>query len=211
MKLPLEQRLRQFALSPGKATLKRGFDLVAALALLPIVFPATLILICCARLSTGQSGLFAQKRVGLFGELFTLYKIRSMRPVTGVTTTVTTAHDPRITGFGRFVRHTKLDEFPQLLNVLKGDMSFVGPRPDVPGTYAGLGEEQAKMLCVRPGITGPATVLFRNEEEELQRAADPEAHNRDVIFPAKVAANLDYIENWSLTRDIRILLGTIFR
>ncbi len=211
MKLPLDPAQRQFALSPGQAALKRGFDLLAAVALAPIILPATLVLVICARTSTGQSGLFAQHRVGLFGETFTLYKIRSMRPLEGFDTTVTTIADPRITPFGRFVRRTKLDEFPQLWNVLKGDMSFVGPRPDVPATYANLPESDCALLCMRPGITGPATISFRNEEEELHQAADPEAYNRDVIFPAKVAANLAYARNWNLANDIRILLRTVLR
>lgn len=211
MKLPLDPNMRQFALPPAQAVLKRGFDLLAALTLAPIVLPATLCLMLCARVSTGRSGLFAQQRVGLYGETFTLYKIRSMRPLVGFDTTVTTTADPRITPFGRFVRRAKLDEFPQLWNVLKGEMSFVGPRPDVPSTYANLPESDCALLCMRPGITGPATVSFRNEEDELHKVADPEAHNRDVIFPAKVAANLAYARNWSLARDIRILLRTVLR
>jgi lipopolysaccharide/colanic/teichoic acid biosynthesis glycosyltransferase len=211
MKLPLENGQRHFALPSTQAALKRGFDIVAALALSPIILPATLVLILCARISTGQGGLFAQNRVGLYGEPFTLYKIRSMKSITGVVTTVTTSADPRITPFGRFIRRTKLDEFPQLWNVLRGDMSFVGPRPDVPETYAELPETDSPLLCIRPGITGPATVLFRNEEEELRAAADPEAHNREVIFPAKVAANIAYAKNWNFARDIGILLRTVLR
>lgn len=211
MKLPLEQHLRHHALPPFSAALKRGFDLFVALLIAPMVLPVTLVLIFCARISTGQSGLFSQRRVGLFGEFFTVYKIRSMRPIEGIVTTVTTSGDPRITKFGRFIRRTKLDEFPQLWNVIRGDMSFVGPRPDVPETYADLAESDAALLCMRPGITGPATILFRNEEEELRNAANPEAHNRDVIFPAKVASNISYAANWSVTSDLVILLRTVFR
>lgn len=183
--------------------------MAVAFLLLPVVGPAVVLLILLARWSTGLTGLFRQERVGLYGRPFTLYKIRSMKQLDGITTNVTTAADPRITSIGRFIRRWKLDEFPQLFNVLKGDMSFVGPRPDVAEVYRSAGDDTRPVLCVRPGITGPASLAFRNEEQLLAAAPDPEAYNRDVIFPAKTMANLAYIRDWSLASDIAILFRTI--
>ncbi|MGB7286608.1 MAG: sugar transferase [Salaquimonas sp.] len=210
MKLPLEESCQNFALPPMKAFTKRGFDILVALALLPAILPASIILVLMARFSTGETGLFCQERIGLYGQPFTIYKIRSMRTSTLVTTNVTTGDDPRITNFGKFIRRAKMDEFPQLYNVLKGEMSFVGPRPDVEEVYQYLQQDDAKILCVRPGITGPASVLFKNEESLLKATDDAEKYNQEVVFPAKVETNLDYIENQSLMGDIRIMLKTVF-
>ncbi len=164
-----------------------------------------------ARLDTGLSGFFTQTRVGKDAQLFKVYKIRSMRPVDGVITTVTTDHDPRISKVGRFWRKTKIDELPQLWNVFIGDMSFVGPRPDVPGFADKLQGEDRLMLNIRPGITGPATVKFRNEEELLAAQPDPEKYNREVIWPEKVKINIHYIHNYSIGLDLKYILKTITR
>lgn len=209
MRLPFDPAQKVFALTPTQAAMKRGLDLALAVLLLPLLLPAILCLIVLARRSTGQPGLFCQQRVGLYGHPFTLYKIRSMRPLDSVTTHVTTSNDPRITAFGRIVRRWKLDEFPQIINVLRGDMSFVGPRPDVAEAYALAGDEARPVLCIRPGITGPASLAFRHEEQLLADAQDPEAYNRDVIFPAKIKANLAYIREWSLAGDLAILIRTL--
>jgi lipopolysaccharide/colanic/teichoic acid biosynthesis glycosyltransferase len=124
-------------------------------------------------------------------------------------TTVTTAADPRITRFGAFLRRTKLDELPQLINVLRGEMSLVGPRPDVADFVALDGPQARVILSVPPGITGPATLVFRNEEELLARQADPERFNVDVLVPAKARINEHYVRTWTLRHDLRYLLLTL--
>lgn len=133
-----------------------------------------------------------------------------MKPVKGVTTSVTAKNDPRISKVGRFWRKTKIDELPQLWNVLVGDMSFVGPRPDVPGFADKLKGEDRIILTVRPGITGTATLKYRNEEELLGMQSDAELYNTQVIWPDKVRINKHYINNYSIWLDIKILIRTIF-
>lgn len=163
-----------------------------------------------ATIDTKKNGIFTQKRVGRDGKIFKVVKIRSMRDNPTVNTTVTKKSDPRITKLGAFFRKTKIDELPQLFNVLIGNMSFVGPRPDVPGFADTLEGEERKVLSIRPGITGPATLYYRNEEEILEQQEDPEQYNREVIFPTKVKINLHYIENYSFTKDLQYILSTIF-
>ncbi|WP_299315579.1 sugar transferase, partial [uncultured Halomonas sp.] len=148
-------------------------------------------------------------RVGQHGRRFRVVKIRTMRPSAEVTTTVTTGRDPRITSIGRFLRRTKIDELPQLFNVLLGQMSFVGPRPDVPGFADRLEGEERAMLSLKPGITGPATLAYRHEEVLLTEQDDPERYNREVIWPDKVRLNLEYIRRWSLLGDIRYIWQTV--
>jgi lipopolysaccharide/colanic/teichoic acid biosynthesis glycosyltransferase len=122
---------------------------------------------------------------------------------------ITVSGDARVTGLGKWLRRLKLDELPQLLNVVKGDMSFVGPRPDVPGYMDRLQGAEARVRELRPGITGPASLAFRNEEALLARAADPVAFNDQVLFPEKVRLNLRYMENVSLVSDLGYILETI--
>jgi lipopolysaccharide/colanic/teichoic acid biosynthesis glycosyltransferase len=208
MKLPIDATIQTPLIGGRNAVIKRVFDFAFSLALLPLLVPIAVVLIIGARMSTGQSGLFKQQRVGLYGTLFTLYKIRSMKPMVGISTDVTTSHDARITRFGRFLRKTKLDEIPQLFNVLKGDMSFVGPRPDVPKTYADVGSWAEPVLRLKPGITGPASIAFRNEEQLLGQQSDPEKYNRDVVFPEKVRINLEYARKYTLLNDFVIMLKT---
>lgn len=166
-----------------------------------------------ASVDTGRSGFFLQQRVGRYGRPFHVIKIRTMRPShqTQTETTVTTAKDPRITRLGRFFRRTKIDELPQLLNVFVGQMSFVGPRPDVVGFADLLKGEERDLLLVRPGITGPATLKYRDEEELLASHADPEIYNREIIFPDKVKINLEYVRNYSIRDDFRYILRTLWR
>jgi lipopolysaccharide/colanic/teichoic acid biosynthesis glycosyltransferase len=125
--------------------------------------------------------------------------------------TVTTASDQRVTRVGRMMRRAKIDELPQLYNVLLGQMSFVGPRPDVPGFADKLAGEDRVILTMRPGITGPATLKYRNEEEILASVDDPETYNRDVIFPDKVRLNRQYVQNWSFSQDIWFIWRTVSR
>ncbi len=169
--------------------LKRSLDLAIAVPALVVTSPIIVLAVIAARIDTGQAGIFAQQRVGMHGRLVTVYKIRTMR--SSGPSTVTARDDIRVTGLGRRLRKFKIDELPQLANVVLGDMSLVGPRPDVPGFADLLADDERLVLAVRPGITGPATLQFRHEEETLASAADPEAYNREVIYPAKVAINLD--------------------
>lgn len=189
---------------------KRTFDVsFSALGLLAtwwLIFLAWL----AASLDTRGNGFFTQQRVGKGGKLFRVVKIKTMRPDAKVKTTVTQRGDPRITALGALFRKSKIDELPQLWNVLLGDMSFVGPRPDVPGFADQLKGEERAMLSIRPGITGPATLRYRNEEELLAQQDDPETYNQEVIWPDKVRINLEYIRNWSLTADFKYIFKTIF-
>lgn len=193
-------------------TIKRIFDVIAALIGLTVF--SWLILICwlIASVETRSNGFFIQNRVGLNGKLFKILKIKTMRPNAMHSTSITHSLDPRITRSGALFRKTKLDELPQLWNVLVGDMSFVGPRPDVPG-YADQLEDKVRsvLLSVRPGITGPASLAYRNEEQLLAAQKDPVRFNDEVIYPEKVKINLKYINNWRFGADIKYILLTIFR
>lgn len=189
---------------------KRVFDLFFAVLGLLAVWWLILLAWLAACIDTRSNGFFVQKRVGRNGKIFRVVKVKTMRPVAAFDTTVTRRGDPRITPLGAFFRRTKIDELPQLWNVLVGDMSFVGPRPDVPGFADKLQGEERAMLSIRPGITSPATLKYRNEEELLAAQDDPEAYNRNVIWPDKVRINLDYIQNWSLAQDLRYILQTVF-
>ena len=158
------------------------------------------------------SFLFKQERIGQHGKPFDIYKIRTMKAsCDNKNMFVTTANDDRILPFGKWLRKTKLDEIVELVNVLKGDMSFVGPRPDVKGYADKLEGEDRKILELRPGITGPASLKYINEEEILAKADNPQQYNDEVIFPDKVKINLDYYYNRSFWGDIKIILNTIFR
>ena len=172
--------------------------------LIPIIF-----LLVLSTISTGNWGFFRQLRVGQRGRLFRICKIRSMKGEE-VEHAITLPDDPRITDFGRFLRKYNLDELPQLFNVLIGDMSLVGPRPDVPGYADRLQGEDRILLEVKPGITGPATLKYRNEEDLLGEQKDPITFNDQVLWRDKVRINKEYILNWSLSGDIKILLKTIF-
>ncbi|MCB1475010.1 MAG: sugar transferase [Rhodobiaceae bacterium] len=206
MSLPLEAGERRFGIPQPRAFVKRSIDFGGAAILMVMLWWLIVLLALAARADTGNPGLFRQRRIGLYGRPFTLIKIRTMRPSVKITTHVTAAGDPRITRLGAFLRRTKLDELPQLLNVLRGDMSFVGPRPDVEEMYRDLPLEWRRILNVRPGVTGPGSLAFRNEEQILAGQDDPEAYNRDIIFPAKVRMTLDYIDNYRLATDF-ILMG----
>jgi lipopolysaccharide/colanic/teichoic acid biosynthesis glycosyltransferase len=196
-------------LRPGNRIAKRAFDVVLALLGLLVFGWLMLLAAFLATIDTRQNGFFTQTRVGRGGQLFRTIKIRTMRNVPGVTTTVTSARDPRITRLGRFFRRTKLDELPQLINVLLGQMSFVGPRPDVPGFADQLNGADRLILAIRPGITGPATLAFRDEEVLLAAQADPERYNREVIYPEKVRLNRIYIEQYNLRKDLTYLIQTV--
>ncbi|WP_026279234.1 MULTISPECIES: sugar transferase [unclassified Thioalkalivibrio] len=198
-------------LSLPEAALKRGFDVLGAAVGLALTFWLIALAWVLATIDTRQNGFFVQERVGRHGRVFRVVKIRTMRPSRVHTTTVTTGHDPRITPLGRFFRRTKIDELPQLINVLLGQMSFVGPRPDVPGFADALEGEDRLVVSVRPGITGPATLKYRDEESMLAAVEDPEAYNHEVIFPDKVRINREYVQNWSFRKDLGYIWRTVFR
>lgn len=151
---------------------------------------------------------FRQKRVGKDGRLFTLVKFRSMTMDHGGSS-VSVAGEARITPLGAKLRKYKLDELPELWNVLKGDMSFVGPRPDVPGYADALTGEDREILRLRPGITGPATLKYRNEEEILSSVDDPQRYNDEIIFPDKVRINRYYLHHYSFWTDLKLILATV--
>jgi len=196
-------------LSSTERIKKRSFDIILSLIGIGLLWWLIVLAWIIASLETKSNGLFMQKRIGKEGKPFDVLKIKSMKPIVGVDTTVTTSGDSRITKSGMFFRKTKIDELPQLLNVLFGSMSFVGPRPDVPGFADRLEGEDRAILTMRPGITGPASLKYKDEEEILAKEKDPERYNREVIWPDKVAINKAYIKHWSLKKDIHYIIKTV--
>ena len=191
--------------------LKWIFDRTVSLIGLLFLWPVLAVVALLIRLKMpGGPVIFKQQRVGRHGKLFTMYKFRSMT-VSHSGSSVSVAGESRITPLGAVLRKYKLDELPELWNVLKGDMSFVGPRPDVPGYADKLQGEDRLILELRPGITGPASLKYANEEEILAKVADPVAYNDNVIFPDKVKINLDYYRNHTFCGDIKLIFQTIFR
>jgi lipopolysaccharide/colanic/teichoic acid biosynthesis glycosyltransferase len=188
-----------------KRAVDLSFAIVGIFALGWLMMAAWLV----ATIDTGCNGLFMQDRIGRDGRTFKLIKIRTMAVSHEITTTVTTSSDARITPIGRLLRLSRIDELPQLVNVLFGDMSLVGPRPDVPGWTDQLEGDDRVILRVRPGITGPATLHFRDEAQLLAEQPDPERFNREVIWPAKVRLNRQYLQQWSLAGDFRIIARTL--
>ncbi len=210
----LKKQLYAHKSAPGalvQAAMKRAFDILFAASGLLITAPLIALGWLAATIETGRSGFFRQERVGRHGERFHILKLRTMRDELPGLGTVTTADDPRITRSGAFLRRTKLDELPQLWNVLIGDMSVVGPRPDVPGYADQLEGDDRIILSVRPGLTGPATVKYRNEEVLLSRQANPQQYNRDVIWPDKVRINREYVAGRSFAGDLKYLFKTVIR
>lgn len=189
--------------------LKYLFDKVVSLFGLLLLWPVLLVVAILIRVKMpGGPVMFTQQRVGRHGKVFRIYKFRTM----------TTDHDgssvsvrgeARITPLGVHLRRWKLDELPELWNVLKGDMSFVGPRPDVPGYADQLQGDDRRMLELRPGITGPATLKYRNEEELLASVEDPIRYNDEVIFPDKVRLNLYYLDHYSFVKDLQMIICTV--
>jgi len=197
------------SLTLGERALTRALDMVLAVILLALTWWIILLAWAGACLSTGRNGFFLQVRIGQWGKPFKIIKIRTMKVVSADPgTTVTTAGDPRITPLGRWLRRTKIDELPQLFNVLAGQMSFVGPRPDVPGFADQLEGDARAVLCLKAGITGPATLFYRDEERLLAEQDDPESYNRFVVFPAKVRMNLEYLNNYNIWTDLQYIIWT---
>lgn len=165
-----------------------------------LLSPILLVLYVLSSLNTSSNGLFIQIRVGQFGKLFNIYKFQTIHPKT-----------QNISKFGAFLRRSKIDELPQLINILKGDMSFVGPRPDIPGYYDKLEGENRKILQLKPGLTSEASIKYANEEVLLAQKEDPLTYNDEIIFTDKVKMNLYYYYNQSFLVDLQIIWKTIFK
>ena len=191
------------------ASAKRAFDAVTSAAGLVVLSPVLLGVGIAIKAHDRGPVFFRQERIGLHGRPFRIHKFRSMR-VAGTGALITSADDDRITPVGKFLRKSKLDELPQLIDVLLGDMSLVGPRPEVP-RYVAMWPEDAReeILGVRPGISDPAAIEFRNEQDELAAADDPERHYVEVILPKKVAMYRDYVRNRSFLGDLGVIFKTL--
>lgn len=189
--------------------LKFVFDRILAFFGLLFIWPVLLIVAVLVKIKMpGGSVLFTQRRVGKDGKLFVMYKFRSMA-MSHSGSSVSVAGEARITPLGAKLRRYKLDELPELWNVLIGDMSFVGPRPDVPGYADKLEGDDRRVLLLRPGITGPASLKYRDEEELLAKVENPVEYNDTVIYPDKVRINLYYLDHYSFVKDIQMILCTV--
>ncbi|MEP0265977.1 sugar transferase [Dokdonia sp.] len=176
--------------------MKSILDFILAILLLLALLPFLFVSLLLAALSTKSTGIFTQIRIGQYGDPFTIYKLQTMK-------------DGKVTSIGKILRKTKIDELPQLINILKGDMSFVGPRPDLPGYYDMLKGEQRKVLVLKPGLTSLAAIKYRNEEQLLAQQVEPLLYNDMVIFPDKVNMNLHYLKKRSVGYDLKIIGLTI--
>ena len=192
--------------------IKRIFDLVLSLFLLLVFWWVIIILMIIATIDTGEIRLFSQNRIGKNALFFKIFKIRTMKKYVLIKNNdVIISKDKRITNLGKFLRKTKLDELPQLINVLIGNMSFVGPRPDVAGFADQLQGEDRVVLSIKPGITGPASIYFRNEESILGEQKNPKMYNMEIIWPKKVQINKEYIKTHSFRKDCCYLVQTLFK
>lgn len=184
------------------------FDRMMALIGLLFLWPVLLIVAILIKIQMPGPVFFIQQRIGRNGKLFNCHKFRSMTMDHGGSS-VSVAGEARITPLGAILRRYKLDELPELWDVFIGNMSFVGPRPDVPGYADKLQGEDRIILSLRPGITGPATLKYRNEEELLATVKDPVKYNDEVIYPDKVRINRYYAEHYSFTKDIQMIFCTV--
>ena len=191
--------------------MKRLFDIVASGLGLIILSPVLVIVAIWIKLDSRGPVFYRQVRVGRYNKDFQIFKFRSMRVGSDKGSLVTIGgHDPRVTRSGYFIRKFKIDELPQLINVLIGDMSLVGPRPEVRHYVDYWLPEQMRVLDVRPGITDPASIRFRNENELLELADDPEQYYIDVIMQEKIRLYLEYVENSSFGYDIKLIFQTFW-
>ena len=188
-------------LSFKQQIIKRFFDVIVSLfgiilTVIPLIF-----LVLISSISTRSFGIFFQERVGRNTQIFTLFKIKTML--------VLNSGEIKVTRFGSFLRRTKLDEFPQLFNVLFGSMSMVGPRPDLKGYADVLEGDDRIIISVKPGITGPASLQFSNEEELLAQQEKPKEYNDTVLWPQKIKINSVYVQEWSLVKDCSYIFKTL--
>ncbi len=190
--------------------MKRLFDFVFSSIGLIIFSPLLLIISIAIKVSSKGKIFFKQKRIGIGYKEFTIYKFRTMYENSGGIQ-LTTKSDDRITSVGKFLRKSKLDELPQLINVLLGDMSFVGPRPEVKRYADKYKENEKQVFKLKPGITDYASIRFINENELLEGKTDPEKYYLEEIVPEKVKINLDYAKDATIFKDIVVIFKTIFR
>jgi lipopolysaccharide/colanic/teichoic acid biosynthesis glycosyltransferase len=192
--------------------MKRLLDIIVASIALLILFPFMLIICLCIVLESKGGLFYKQKRVGKNKKLFNLYKFRSMKKNADKEGLLTVGgKDPRVTRVGYFLRKSKMDELPQLINIIKGDMSIVGPRPEVPKYVALYDENQQRVLTVRPGLTDLASIKYIDENALLEKAENPEEFYIQKIMPDKLHLNLEYIDNKSFAKDFRIIFQTLIR
>ncbi|MDG5492263.1 sugar transferase [Psychroserpens sp. SPM9] len=184
---------------------KRIFDLVLSVLLLPVLIVPIILLIILCTIDSKQFGVFSQYRIGQHGKPFKIFKLRALKEEPHQLGHL----NKSTTRLGLFLRNSKLDELPQLFNVLLGDMSFVGPRPDIEGFADQLTGDDRIILKVKPGITGPATLKYRDEEAILCKQDDPETYNRTIIWVDKVEINKKYVQNWSFYLDLNIITKSI--
>ena len=191
--------------------MKRVFDALFSATALVLLTPLLLVIAAVVAAESSGGAFYHQERIGRNGVPFRLHKFRSMQVHReGAQVTLGTS-DPRITSVGRVLRNYKLDELPQLWNVVKGDMSLVGPRPEVAKYVALYTDEMREVLTVRPGLTDPASIAGFDEGERLEAAANPEQHYREIIMPEKVQQQLAYVRSATFGSDIRIIARTFFR
>ena len=190
----------------AKIIFDKIFSLLGLICLSPVMLAVAILI----RIKMpGGPVIFKQKRVGQYGRLFTVYKFRSMKVAGGGTTSIASKEENRITPLGKKLRRYKLDELPELWNVFIGDMSFVGPRPDVPGYADKLKGKDRDILKLKPGITGPASLKYRQEEDLLNSVENPQEYNDKIIYPDKVRLNLYYLEHYSFFKDIEMIVCTV--
>ena len=188
---------------------KRVFDVAASLVILTVTSPFFLLLALAVRLDSKGPVFYRQVRVGRYGRDFRIFKFRTMvQNADKIGLSLTVGDDPRITRVGRFIRRCRLDEFSQLLNVLGGSMSLVGPRPEVRRYVNAYAPEYMATLLVRPGITAPSSIAFKDEDKLLEASSDPEKAYVEQVLPPKMKLNLEYLKNISLWGDIKILFQT---
>jgi len=194
-------------LNKGEVFVKRFFDLLLSAVLLLIFNIPILIIALTVLIDTKESGFYKQQRIGLNGKYFYLFKFRTLKGNQLYDLNEIKKYESIL---GRFLRKTKLNELPQLYNIFIGDMSFVGPRPDIKGFADQLQGDNKIILEIRPGLTGPATLKYRDEIHLLTQQENPEKYNREVIWPDKVKINKEYIANWSFKKDLFYLYKTLF-
>jgi len=189
-------------LTDTKKRIKRGFDVIFSIAALLFLGIIIILFIIISRIVFKESGLFLQERIGIKGQPFIIYKIKSIskKPI----------NKKIVFRYSHFIRRTKLDELPQFYNVLIGDMSVVGPRPDIKGFADQLIGEDRIILTVKPGITGPATIYFKNEDQLLAHKKKPEQYNLEVIWPKKIEINKIYVSEYSFFKDLYYIYKTFF-
>ena len=191
--------------------IKRFFDVLSAMMVMLILSPFLLLISLIIVLDSRGGAFYRQERIGLNQKPFYLIKFRSMRPESDLGSKITIGKDPRITKIGAFIRKYKIDELPQLFNIVKGEMSVVGPRPEVKQYVDLYSDEQLKVLSVKPGLTDFASIKYFKEQEILGQSDDPQSMYVNEIMPAKLTLNLAYVKEMSFSTDLIIILKTVFK